>query len=112
MNLVTFLFCLLQQFSNMHVSDSTTHWVNPPGSSVHGIFQARILESFAISFFRGTSRPKDWIRISCIGRQIIYHWATWQKSREAFYNEHVYAHHLDLSIVNVLPCLSFLELSF
>ena len=30
-----------------------------PGSSVHGIFQARILEQVAISFFRGSSRPRD-----------------------------------------------------
>ena len=30
-----------------------------PGSSVHGIFQARVLEWIAISFFRGSSRPRD-----------------------------------------------------
>ena len=33
---------------------------NPPGSSAHGIFQARILEWVAISFSRGSSRPRDW----------------------------------------------------
>ena len=32
---------------------------SPPGSSVHGIFQARILEWFAISYSRGSSRPRD-----------------------------------------------------
>ena len=32
---------------------------SPPGFSVHGIFQARILEKVAISFFRGSSQPKD-----------------------------------------------------
>ena len=31
-----------------------------PGSSVHGISQARILEQIAISFSRGSSRPRDW----------------------------------------------------
>ena len=31
-----------------------------PGSSVHGIFQARVLEWVAISFSRGSSRPRDW----------------------------------------------------
>ena len=31
---------------------------SPPGSSVHGILQARILEWVAISFFRGSSRPR------------------------------------------------------
>lgn len=30
-----------------------------PGSSIHGILQTRILEEFAISFFRGYSQPKD-----------------------------------------------------
>ena len=32
---------------------------SPPGSSVHGILQARILEWVAISYFRGSSRPRD-----------------------------------------------------
>ena len=47
-----------------------------PGSSVHGIFQARILECVAISFSRGSSRPRDWTHvpyISCIGRRLLYH---------------------------------------
>ena len=47
-----------------------------PGSSVHGIFQARILEWVAISFSRGSSRPRDRTHASCIGRQILYHWTT------------------------------------
>ena len=32
---------------------------NPPGPSVHGIFQARLLEWVAISFSRGSSHPRD-----------------------------------------------------
>ena len=39
---------------------------NPPGSSVHGILQARILEWVAISFSRGSSRPRDQTQVSCI----------------------------------------------
>ena len=39
---------------------------SPPGSTVHGILQARILEWVAISFSRGSSRPRDRSRISCI----------------------------------------------
>ena len=39
---------------------------SPPGSSVHGILQARILEGVAISFSRGSSQPRVWICISCI----------------------------------------------
>ena len=37
---------------------------SPPGSSFHGIFQARILEWVAISFSRGSSHPKDRTRVS------------------------------------------------
>ena len=37
-----------------------------PGSSVHGILQARILEWIAISFSRGSSWPRDQTRVSCI----------------------------------------------
>ena len=36
-----------------------------PGSSVHGVCQARLLEWVPISFSRGSSRPKDQIHISC-----------------------------------------------
>ena len=39
---------------------------SPPGSSVHGILQARILEWVAISFSRGSSRPRDQTQVSCI----------------------------------------------
>src|SRR5574337_21007 len=37
-----------------------------PGSSIHGIFQARVLEWVAISFSRGPSRPRDGTWVSCI----------------------------------------------
>ena len=39
---------------------------SPPGSSVLGIFQMRILEWIAISFSRGSSQPRDQTWISCI----------------------------------------------
>ena len=51
---------------------------SPPGSSVHGFFQARILQWVAISFSKGSSWPRDQTCVSCIGRQILYHWATWE----------------------------------
>ena len=51
---------------------------SPPGSSVHGIPQARILEWVSIPFSRGCSRLRDWTFVSCIGRWILYHWATWE----------------------------------
>ena len=39
---------------------------SPPGSSVHGISQAKILEWVASSFSRGSSQPRDWLCVSCI----------------------------------------------
>ena len=44
-----------------------------PGSSVHGISLARILEWIAISSSRGSSQPGDQTHVSCISRQILYH---------------------------------------
>ena len=49
---------------------------SPPGSSTHGIIQARILEWVAISSSKGSSWPRDWPCICCIGRWILYQWAT------------------------------------
>ena len=49
---------------------------SPPGSSVHGVFQARILEWVAISPSRGASQLRDQTCISCIsgiGRQVLHH---------------------------------------
>ena len=51
-----------------------------PGSSVHRILQARILEWVAISFSRGSSQPRYWTQISCIAGRFLTIWAT----REAF----------------------------
>ena len=55
---------------------------NPPGSSVHGISQARILEWVDISFSNGSSWPRNQLHI-CLKnehdtRQIFHHWATWE----------------------------------
>ena len=54
----------------------------PPGSSVHGILQARILEWLAISFSRVSSQPRYWTCISCIDKHwwSLYYWTT----REAY----------------------------
>ena len=49
-----------------------------PGSSVCGISQAIILEWVAVSFSMGSSWLRDWLYISCIGRRILYHWASWE----------------------------------
>ena len=51
---------------------------NPPGSSVHGILQARILEWVAIPFSRGSSQPRDWTQVSCIAGRFFTVWAAWK----------------------------------
>ena len=47
-----------------------------PGSSVHGIFQAIVLVWTAISFFSGSSWPRDGTQISCIVDRRFTIWAT------------------------------------
>ena len=47
-----------------------------PGSFLHGILQARILEWVAISFSRGSSWPRDQTGVSCIGGRCFNLWAT------------------------------------
>ena len=49
---------------------------SPPGSSVHGILQARILEWAAISFSRGSSQPRDRTQVSYIAGRCFILWAT------------------------------------
>ena len=47
-----------------------------PCSSIHGIFQARVLEWIAISFSRGPSRPRDRTQVSCIVGRCFTIWTT------------------------------------
>ena len=49
---------------------------SPLGSSLHGILQAKILEWVAISFSRGSSRPRDWTQVSCIAGRCSTVWAS------------------------------------
>ena len=57
---------------------------SPPGSSIHGISQARILGWVAISFSRRSSWPRDLTHISWIDRQILYCWAI-REARVVYY---------------------------
>ena len=76
---------VIHNIHNMHAQSCLTpchpmDW-SPPGSSVHGIFQVRILEWVAMPSSRGFSWPRDQTSISCvscIGRQILYCWTTWE----------------------------------
>ena len=53
-----------------------THGLYLPGSSIHGIFQARLLQWVAISFSRGFSQPRDRTQVSCIAGRLFTIWAT------------------------------------
>ena len=71
---------------------------SPPGSSVHGILQARILEWVAISFSRGSSWLRDQIHSSCgscPGRWILYHWT----AEEASVNPNTRRHKISKSLL-------------
>ena len=50
---------------------------SPPGTSVCGVSQARILEWVALSFSRVSSRPRDRTLVSCIAGSFLTIWATW-----------------------------------
>ena len=71
-------------------SNSATSWTSPPGSSVHGILLARMLEWVAIPFSRGSSRPRDRTQVSsvsCLASGFFTVWAT----REALYSIILYS---------------------
>ena len=69
--------------------------------SVHGSCQAKILEWVAISFSRGSSGPRNRtcvFRVSCTGRQILYHCGTWETPCISIHVCGVYFHHWNISI--------------
>ena len=79
---------------------------SPPGFSVHGIYQARILEWVAISFSRGSSQPRDQTRVSCIASQFFTIWATSEvmykptgESSLSALRRHQPFHHFDLRLL-------------
>ena len=53
---------------------------SPPGFSLYGIFQAKIMEWVAIPFSRGSSPPRDQTRVSCIIGRFFTIWATREMS--------------------------------
>ena len=85
-----------------------------PGSTVHGVFQARMLEWVAISYSRGSSQIWDGTPVSCIsyfGRQILYHWATWEtpiydllSAKKWFF---FMAVHSGYSSINIIKAVSY-----
>ena len=66
--------CILVAQSCPTICDSTD--CSPPGSPVHGILQARILEWVAISFCKWSSRPRDITKVSLTAGRFFTLWAT------------------------------------
>ena len=64
------MVCVLVAQSCLTLCDPTD--CSPPGFSVYGIFQARILERIAIPFSKGTFQPRDRTLVSCITGKILY----------------------------------------
>ena len=73
------LFCFCHVLVLVLVTQSwLTLWstdCSPPGSSVHEIFQARILEWVVIFISRGSSQPRGWTWISCTAGRFFTNWA-------------------------------------
>ena len=74
--LISVMLCMCWAQSCLTLGDPMD--CSPPVSSAHGIFLAIILEWVSISYSRRSCQPRDWIHIFCIGRWILYHWATWE----------------------------------
>ena len=72
-----YVLIVVQSLRPVKLCCSTVDY-SPPGSSVHGISQAIILEWIAISFSRGSSWHRDGTHVSCMSRRILYHWAMWE----------------------------------
>ena len=64
---------------------------SPPGSSVHGILKARILERVAISFSRGSSQPRDQTQVFRIAGRHFNLWATREAQLELKHIEKSYS---------------------
>ena len=60
--------CVAAQLAQLFCSSMNC---SPPGSSVHGISQARKLEWVALSLSSGSSQPRDWTHVSCTGRRFF-----------------------------------------
>ena len=68
--LINSVLCLVTQSLQAEPMDCS-----PPGSSVHGILQARIPDWVAISFSWGSSQPRVQTWVFCIGGRFFTHWA-------------------------------------
>ena len=93
-------WCLVtKSFPTLH---DPMDW-SPPGSSVHGIFLARLLEWVAIPFSRGSSQLRDQTQVSCFAGRIFTVWATREAQYllvRAVYMSYCYGHIVSLASRN------------
>ena len=75
-----------------------------PGSSDHGILQARMLKWVAIFSSRRSSQPRDQTHVSCIGRRILYCLVT----REEQYKDNTHNYSLYSPCCNFIPVTHYL----
>ena len=68
--------CVLSRFSHDWLLTTLQPDCSPPGSSAHGILQARMLEWVAMPFSRESSRPRYQTFVSCIAGRFCTIWAT------------------------------------
>ena len=83
---------------------------SPPGFSVHGIFQARILEWGAISFSRRSSRLRDWTWVSCIGGRRFTVWTTLEVQINVVYSNtkhQIYFSQIKLILWLPMTCMTY-----
>ena len=97
--------CLSVLVVGCEVAQSCPTLCNPmgcslPGSSIHGIFQARVVEGIAISFFRGSSWPRDrtWV-FHIVGRRFII-WTT------RYYNVSIQPSHMKFNYLQTFTISS------
>ena len=77
-----------------------------PGSSIHGTFQARVLEWVATSFSRGSSRPRNWTPVSHIADRWFTLWATMEApslAQDGFYASFYFSVSKFSFIIYIIP---------
>ena len=79
---------------------------SPPGSSIHEVFQARIVEWVAISYFRGSSSPRDQTQVSGIAGRFFTIWASRVTTIHKFQINAVSQERRLQSLTNVNPALT------
>ena len=75
---------------------------SPPGSSVHGILQARVLGQIAIPCSRVSSQPRDWTWVSRFASRFFTTWVT--REAQIFWKLQIYAEYT----ISVFKCLCYM----